>query len=160
MIQREYIICVCPYVHVFHSFNIVCPCVSVNADHRSRAPSIALSRAIKGPTPAPRLPPPLLHLVVPRDVRRLSPGATGDGDDGNLGCSPTVWRARRREIALRSLSFPAVRRYSGGLVGRADQEGMWPWLTGRRRLRSDLIWPVPLAVVAISFVGGGRHEAA
>ena len=49
-------------------------------------------------------------------------------------------------------------RRSGGFVGRADQEGMWPWLTGRRRLRSDLIWPVPLAVVAISSVEGGRPE--
>jgi hypothetical protein len=36
---------------------------------------------------------------------------------------------------------------------------MWPWLTSRRRLRSDLICPVPLAVVAVSSVGGGRPEA-
>jgi hypothetical protein len=66
---------------------------------------------------------------------------------------------KRREIVLRSSSFPADRRCSGGFVGRADQEGMWPWWTGRRRLRSDLIWPVPPAVVAISSVGGGRPAA-
>ena len=44
-------------------------------------------------------------------------------------------------------------------MGMTDQEGMWPWLTGRRRFCSDLNWPVPLAVVAISSVGGGRPEA-
>ena len=124
-------------------------------------PRIAPSRAIRGPTLAhrPSPPPPLLQRVVPRDVRLLSPSNAGDGDGGDLGYSPTVWRDRRREFILWFSFFPAVRQCSDGFVGRTYQKGMWPWLTSRRHLQSDLIWPVSLAVVAISSVGGGWPEA-